>query len=67
MINEITPCTQVEVTDAAGQRASKASVYVTTAAGPGGELASDVQLWINDDGTFGMDFRKLQPQLGLYM
>lgn len=56
----------MDVTDASGQRASNAAVHLKSAAGPGGELASDVRLWLNDDKSFGLDFRKLQPKLGLY-
>lgn len=58
---------QVAVTDAAGQPAPGAAVWMKSAsAADGSSLASDVQLWLNDDKSFGLDFRKLQPQLGLY-
>ena len=56
------------MTDAAGEAVPSTAVWLRSAAGPAGELegAADTQLWANDDGTFGMDFRKLQPPVGLY-
>lgn len=58
---------QVAVTDAAGQPAPDATVWLKSANAPDGSaLASDVQLWLNDDKSFGMDLGKLNPQPGLY-
>lgn len=58
---------QVGVTDAAGQPAPDATVWLKSANAPDGSaLASDVQLWLNDDKSFGMDLGKLNPQPGLY-
>lgn len=55
------------MTDAAGQPAPNAVVWLKSAhASDGSSLASDVQLWLNDDKSFGLDFGKLQPQPGLY-
>lgn len=58
---------QVAVTDAAGKPVPNAAVWLKSAeAADGGALASDVQLWVNDDKSFGLDFGKLQPQPGPY-
>lgn len=57
---------QAAVTDASGAAVKGATVTLQTAAGVGGELASNVQLWQNDDGTYGLDFGALHPRLGLY-
>jgi hypothetical protein len=55
------------VTDAAGQPAPGAVVRLKSADAPDGSaLTSDVQLWLNDDKSFGLDFGKLKPQPGLY-
>ena len=60
-------CLQAAVTDVAGQPAPSAVVRLRSAdASDGSALASDVQLWLNDDKSFGLDFGKLEPQPGLY-